>query len=480
MNALNASKTSDTSNVTTIDPQPLLASASAESAIHQTACCENIEPTKQSAHALEQRPTLGKPRSKWFFLTAISAAITIAIAPLSIGAFHRATDSMHEVPLVQEETKTVPTLSEDDIDFASLFEAHDTSPQSTAAAKPQERDAGTEQFGPWQTEDYVALREPTEDGERVRIVVFEPSRDIYIHESDHDGIQVRIRRYLFGTSTEQIVSASDIQDLKSQSQDAFDIYRTHIDKAQFLSPAVSIYPAEEVAWLEPSGFLTAMSIDEPKNKSDKGKPKTETKSGKKAPSGKQSATKKSTTGKKGEASPKSSSGKKPASKEKASTKNSSKASTKNSANKNAEKKTAPKKLASNKEKMRGEKTTSKTAKERQPKSNGTKSDSKDVKALKKPAAKTPKSTGVESSTRQASKSPKKSSQENGTMKDSKKSRVKDKPDNKSMSENTSHFGETEFSAESVQTTPTENTPTNISEEPPQRDQSRLAFIGIDA
>lgn len=448
MNALHTSKpwdslkTSHTSNVTIIDPQPLSASANADSVIHETACCQSIEPTKESAHALERRTTPGNLRSKWLFLTAISAAITVAIAPLSIGAFHRATDSTPEAPLVQDETKTVPTLSEEDIDFASLFEPNDTSPQSTTAMSSQEQHADSEQVDSGRTGDYVALREPTEDGERVRIVVFEPNRDIYIHESDHDGIQVRIRRYLFGTSTEQIVSASDIQDLKSQSQDAFDIYRTHIDKARLLSPAVSIYPAEEVAWLEPSGFLTALSIDEPKNKSDKGKTKKESKSVKKESSAKQTAKKKSTTTKKGEASPKSSSGKKPSSKESASTKNSSKDSSKNSANKNVEKKTANKKPASSKEKMKGEKTTSKTAKERQSKSNGTKSDSKDAKAPKK-------------------------------------SRVKDKPDSKSMSANTSRFGETEFSAEPVPTISAESSPTKISEEPPQRDQSRLASIGID-
>ncbi|MBN8600474.1 MAG: hypothetical protein J0M26_05565 [Planctomycetes bacterium] len=93
--------------------------------------------------------------------------------------------------------------------------------------------------------------------------------------------------------------------------------------------------------------------------------------------------------------------------------------------------------------MKGEKSTSKTAKERQSKSNGTKSDSKDAKAPKK-------------------------------------SRAKDKPDSKSMSANTSRFGETEFGAEPVPTISTESSPTKISEEPPQRDQSRLALIGIDA
>jgi hypothetical protein len=116
--------------------------------------------------------------------------------------------------------------------------------------------------------------------DRARIVVFEPNRDIYIHESEQDGIQVRVRRYLFGTSTEQIVSAADVDELKEQSREAFELYSDHIEKASLLGPAVSIYPAEEVAWLQPSGFLTAMSIDEPKSSAKKVSDKKKAVSGK--------------------------------------------------------------------------------------------------------------------------------------------------------------------------------------------------------
>lgn len=104
---------------------------------------------------------------------------------------------------------------------------------------------------------HIALRESTEDGERVRIAIFEPDCDIYVHESEHDGIEVRLRRYLFGTCTDQVASAEDAEQLKDKFPEAYKIYRANIGKADLLGGPLSIYPVEEVSWEGPVGFLTA-------------------------------------------------------------------------------------------------------------------------------------------------------------------------------------------------------------------------------
>lgn len=253
-------------------------------------------------------------RRKWLSLAAVSAAVTIAVAPFCTAALQRNSgpQPVIEQPVIEEQKTLSPQFMRDPtessdcnltgaetetLDISNSNEPSEASNSENGAEDDletddqySEQDEGLneiamdqEQTLPEETEkeplasratglertNYVACREPTEDGERVRIAVFEPTRDIYIHESEHDGIEVRVRRYLFGTSTEQMVSAANAQELKGQSAEAFELYQNHIDKACYLGPAVSIYPAEEAAWLQPSGFLTAMSLDESKDKSKK-------------------------------------------------------------------------------------------------------------------------------------------------------------------------------------------------------------------
>ena len=224
---------------------------------------------------LEHGPARGS-RFRWISLAAVSAAVTIAIAPLAVGAWQRS----HKVHLERQITTT-----------ASLANASET--QDLAAKTESSTLTPTDSESPClPPPDYVALREPTEDGERVRIVVLEPTRDIFIHESNSDGIQVRVRRYLFGTSTEQMVSAVDVQDLKEQSSEAFEIYQSHIGKAHFVGPAVSIYPGDEFVGMQPSGFLTAMPLDSAKENSEKSSSaKKKTKENMKAPPKKNGASK---------------------------------------------------------------------------------------------------------------------------------------------------------------------------------------------
>lgn len=305
------------SSVTTIDPQPYVSDcelAHSANCDKKSNCCESVEHEAKNSHVKNETEDSSNStvspsrRRKWISLAAISAAITFMVAPLCVGALQRpaTTNTAHAAkPTANMATSTHPRIdagvapepqnspdATDNPNMAQDDKRCDESSQPTIGLSPRlppppidtppTKCIGT---------DYVAMREPTEDGDRVRIVVFEPNRDIYIHESVQDGIQVRVRRYLFGTSTEQMVSAPDIEDLKEQSTEAFELYSNHIGKANLLGPAVSIYPAEEVAWLQPSGFLTAMSIDEPKSSSKKNSDKKKTSSGKKE-NDKSTATKK--------------------------------------------------------------------------------------------------------------------------------------------------------------------------------------------
>jgi hypothetical protein len=104
---------------------------------------------------------------------------------------------------------------------------------------------------------HIAMREATQEGERVRIAVFEPDCDIYVHESEQDGIEVRLRRYLFGTCTDQVATADDAAQLQQNFPEAYKIYQANIGKADLLGGPLSIYPVEEVSWDGPVGFLTA-------------------------------------------------------------------------------------------------------------------------------------------------------------------------------------------------------------------------------
>lgn len=295
------------SSVTTIDPQPHVSDCEfAPSANCETTsnCCEAVEHGAKTSHAKKEAEDSSKGmvslsgRRKWISLAAISAAITFMVTPFCVGALQRpatTTTAQTAIPTAKTATSTSLDMAAgvspahpndtgitDNSNMAEDVKGDDTSSQPTDTPSPRTTPPPIDAppAKPFGT-DYVAMREPTEDGDRVRIVVFEPNRDIYIHESAQDGIQVRVRRYLFGTSTEQMVSAPDIEDLKEQSTEAFELYSNHIGKASLLGPAVSIYPAEEVAWLQPSGFLTAMSIDEPKNSSKKNSDKKKTSRGKK-------------------------------------------------------------------------------------------------------------------------------------------------------------------------------------------------------
>jgi hypothetical protein len=344
-------------SVTTIDPQPNVTDPTNDKAINDRATsetgtaetrtvasqCGNCDAMNScgthpsvvnaAAPAVAAQEPSRASRSKWLSLAAVSAAVTIAVAPFCTAALQRNGGPQHVI----EEQKTLsPQFMQSPIESSDCkrtgdetepfdnsksnenFEAtnsengtEDVAEEGTvegvedsfehSPAESHEDDTGAvDQYGEQddgleeiqmnqeqrlhedleteplasramglETKNYVACREPTEDGERVRIAVFEPNRDIYIHESEHDGIQVRVRRYLFGTSTEQMVSAANAQELKGQSAEAFELYQNHIDKACYLGPAVSIYPAEEATWLQPSGFLTAMPLDESKDKSKK-------------------------------------------------------------------------------------------------------------------------------------------------------------------------------------------------------------------
>jgi hypothetical protein len=213
-------------------------------------CLVNHAATHPSHLALENGPAKNS-RFRWISLAAVSAAITVAVAPLALGAWQRS----HK-PTPEQHVDTALPLTNSTNNHTPPAKMESSNPEAIGTESPSQP-------------DYVALREPTEDGERVRIVVLEPTRDIYIHESDSDGIQIRVRRYLFGTSTEQMVSAVDVQDLKAQSPEAFEIYQSHIGKAHFVGPAVSIYPAEEFVAMQPSGFLTATPLDSAKNADEK-------------------------------------------------------------------------------------------------------------------------------------------------------------------------------------------------------------------
>lgn len=295
------------SSVTTIDPQPHVSDcefAPSANCEKTSNCCKAVEHGAKTSHAKKEAEDSSKGmvslsgRRKWISLTAISAAITFMVTPFCVGALQRpatTTTAQTAIPTAKTATSTSLDMTAgvspahpndtgitDNSNMAEDVKGDDTSSQPTDTPSPRTTPPPIDAppAKPFGT-DYVAMREPTEDGDRVRIVVFEPNRDIYIHESAQDGIQVRVRRYLFGTSTEQMVSAPDIEDLKEQSTEAFELYSNHIGKASLLGPAVSIYPAEEVAWLQPSGFLTAMSIDEPKNSSKKNSDKKKTAPGKK-------------------------------------------------------------------------------------------------------------------------------------------------------------------------------------------------------
>lgn len=342
---------------TTIDPQPNIAQRTDDKAVNDrptsdagpvetltvASQCNNCDPmnscdqhpsvvnTAAPAVAIQDPPRAS--RRKWLSLAAVSAAVTIAVAPFCAAALQRNSGPQHVIEeqktlspqfmpdrtessdcnLNGEETETLDISNSNEPSEAPNSEngaednaednLHDSDEDSTEHSPAEsheddletddqysEQDEGLNEIAMDQEQtlleetekeplasrarglertNYVACREPTEDGERVRIAVFEPTRDIYIHESEHDGIEVRVRRYLFGTSTEQMVSAANAQELRGQSAEAFELYQNHIDKACYLGPAVSIYPAEEVAWLQPSGFLTAMSLDESKDKSKK-------------------------------------------------------------------------------------------------------------------------------------------------------------------------------------------------------------------
>jgi len=250
---------------------------------HSTACQSNWD--------LENGPARNS-RFRWISLAAVSAAVTVAIAPLAVGAWQRS----HKVN-VERQVDTTSSLT----NAAGTHKQQAKMESSTLTGA----DSESPELSP---PDYVALREPTEDGERVRIVVLEPTRDIFIHESNSDGIQVRVRRYLFGTSTEQMVSAVDGQDLKDQSPEAFEIYQSHIGKAHFVGPAVSIYPSEEFLGIQPTGFLTAMPLDSAKDASEKSASATNNKNlmGKKATESKtkENKTKPEPTSSKAKAKPK--------------------------------------------------------------------------------------------------------------------------------------------------------------------------------
>lgn len=103
----------------------------------------------------------------------------------------------------------------------------------------------------------LGLRETTEDGERVRITAFEPDLDIYLHESTNDGIEVRTRSYLFGTSTDQIAVAATVEELREKYPEAFKLYKSYIDKAQPIPTSRYTLPAEEMPKLTGHGFLNS-------------------------------------------------------------------------------------------------------------------------------------------------------------------------------------------------------------------------------
>ena len=181
---------------------------------------------------------------KWLTVAAISGVFMLALAPLGLSAFGWGSKEADEgagsprFAVAEDELKSAAA------EFDSRLSAVQPE-QSTGLKTPQQR--------------CIGLREPTEEGERVRISVFEPDRDIFLHESDNDGIEVRVRRYLFGTHSEQIATAVDVEELRLNYPEAFAIYQEHIEKAKELSEPVSVYPAEEISWHTPGGFLTAAS-----------------------------------------------------------------------------------------------------------------------------------------------------------------------------------------------------------------------------
>lgn len=180
---------------------------------------------------------------KWLNVAAISGVFMLTLAPLGLSAFGWGNKE-------KDDGAGPPSLAIADDELKSAAAEFDSRLTVAQLEQPVGIDKPPRSIG---------LREPTEEGERVRISVLEPDRDIFLHESANDGIEVRVRRYLFGTHSEQIATAVDVEELRLKYPEAFAIYQEHIEKAKVLSEPVSVYPAEEISWNTPGGFLTAAS-----------------------------------------------------------------------------------------------------------------------------------------------------------------------------------------------------------------------------
>jgi hypothetical protein len=224
--------TSETIDTLTTEPHSTLPPATAS----RTALDDDTD----SANASTASRSLRRSK-KWLNVAAISGVFMLTLAPLGLSAFGWGSKE-------KDDGAGPPSLAIADDELKSAAAEFDSRLAVAQLEQPVGKDTPQRSIG---------LREPTEEGERVRISVLEPDRDIFLHESANDGIEVRVRRYLFGTHSEQIATAVDVEELRLKYPEAFAIYQEHIEKAKELSEPVSVYPAEEVSWHTPGGFLTA-------------------------------------------------------------------------------------------------------------------------------------------------------------------------------------------------------------------------------
>jgi hypothetical protein len=205
----------------------------------------NLSSSNQSSS--NKRRLLRKPMLLLAATTLMTGAIAIAATPFNTSSrpWKEGTKENNAAPSVAQQTNLSSGSSTTKLITDDKAKAESTTPLNSLpnSSIPETRTLG--------------LRETTEDGERVRIVAFEPDLDIYLHESTSDGIEVRTRSYLFGTSTDQIAVATTIEELREKYPEAFKLYKSYIDKAQPIPTSHYTRPFEEMPKLTGHGFLNS-------------------------------------------------------------------------------------------------------------------------------------------------------------------------------------------------------------------------------
>ena len=204
-----------------------------------------------------KRRSLRKPMFVLAATTLMTGAIAIAATPFNAGSqsCQETSKAKNNAPSVANQTVSseASSMSDHFVNNNANAEAIATPDSASNSRALENQTLGSQTL----ESRILGIRETTEDGERVRIVAFEPDLDIYLHESTSDGIEVRTRSYLFGTSTDQIAVATNVEELREKYPEAFRLYKSYIDEAHVVPTSRYTLPAEEMPKLAGHGFLNS-------------------------------------------------------------------------------------------------------------------------------------------------------------------------------------------------------------------------------